>query len=172
MHVVQVSARLLQFPRLCCCCGHPGPSEAYQASATRTTGKKVVKTDTRTWTFPICRDCLAWIAVQRAAHTLCGLFIVLLVCAAGGAVFGLASIREPAGVLFLLCGLVLGGVSPLAYKGWKSKQSRADAIKRDPACRIAPVVYVQWSGSVHTFRFASAVFCEQFRRANARKLLS
>jgi hypothetical protein len=171
VYVVQVSARLLQFPRLCCCCGRPGPSENYRASATRTTGKKVLKTDTRSWTFPICRDCLAWIAVQRAANGLWGLFIALLVCAAGGGVFGLVSIREPAGVLFLLCGLALGGISPFAYKGWKSKQSQADAIKPNPDCSTVPVVYVAWRGSVHTFQFASVVFCEEFRRANAKKVL-
>jgi hypothetical protein len=130
-----------------------------------------VKTDTRIWTFPICRDCLAWITVQRSANTLYRWFIGLLVCAAGGVVLGLVSIREPVGVLFLLCGLASGGISPFAYKGWKSKQSKADAIKPNPDCSTVPVLYVEWRGSVHTFRFASAVFCDEFRRANAKKLL-
>ena len=171
MYVVQVSARLLHFPRLCCGCGSPGPSEGYGASATRTSGKKVVKTDTRTWTFPICGDCLEWIAIQGSANTLRGLFIGLLVCSVTGVMIGFASIREPVGILFLLCGVALGGISPFAYKGWRRKQSLADGIKPDPDCSLKPVVYVEWSGSVHTFRFANLVFCEQFERANAKKLL-
>lgn len=93
MYTVHVSARLLHFPRLCCCCGRPDPSEEYRASAKRTTGKKVVKTDTRSWSFPICRECLDWITIQRSANALCGLFVVLLVCAVEGVMFGLVSIR-------------------------------------------------------------------------------
>jgi hypothetical protein len=131
----------------------------------------VVKTDTRSWTFPICRKCLDWIAVQRAANTLCGLFIVLVICAVAGLVFGLPLIGERTGVGLLLCGVGLGCISPLAYMGWQSKKSQADAVKPDPDCRTVPVVYVEWSGSVHTFRFASAVFCGQFRRANVKKVL-
>ena len=107
---------ITSLPPLCCCAGSR-PTEEFHATASRTTGKRVVRTDSRSWTFPICADCLDWIEVQQAATTLLYVFIGLVVCAAGSIVIGLAFIRESAGILLLICGLALGGFSPFVLIG-------------------------------------------------------
>jgi hypothetical protein len=102
---------------------------------------------------------------------LAGLFIGFLIFGVGGVMIGLATIREPVGITLLVGGIVSGGTSSFAYKGWKNKQSQANRMKPAPGCEVVPVVYVEWSGSVHIFKLANAAFYEQFRQANAGKVL-
>src|SRR5262249_22120958 len=110
MYVVKVSARILPLPHLFFLCGRANGPREYRASATRTTGKKVIKTDTRTWAFPICGSCLGWIAVQRLATMLCWLFFGLLLLGIGAAVAGVVSIQKPAGIPLLLGGIAAAAV--------------------------------------------------------------
>jgi hypothetical protein len=171
LYCVQVSARLLHFPRVCCSCGSGAPDQHFRASATRTTGKKVVKTDMRSWDFPICSGCLRWISQQRSANSMRGGFIALVIFAVLGVVVGVILIREPVGIFAILLGALLGAIAPFVYQSWQKKQAAADKIKPSAGCMIEPVVYNGWSGTVHTFYFSSGVFCEQFPLANANKLL-
>lgn len=170
--LVQVSARILHFPPLCCCCGtSSGVTEHFRASSTRTTGKKVIKTDTRSWTFPLCVPCRRWIGVQKTATALLGLFVALILLGILGVAVGINSIHKPAGVGYLAAGVVLLLLSPLACLGWLSKQKQADAIRPAPECAVAPVKYLGWHGSVHTFHFTNHAYCQRFQVANANKLL-
>lgn len=185
MYTVQVSARKLNLPRLCCCCARPDPSEQYLAEATRESGKRVIKIQTRSWKFPICRECVDWIDVQKAATKSLLTFIIILACAAILIMLGLFVILtpepskpkskpdepKPSSVPCFVLGVPLAVISPLFYKNWKKKQSKADALKPDPDCDTEPVKYVEWSGTVHTFEFTNRVFCEKFQYANVNKLV-
>lgn len=55
---VLISAKQIPMPTACVCCGQP-PNATMQARATRTKGKRVVRSESREWTFPACTRCLA-----------------------------------------------------------------------------------------------------------------
>jgi hypothetical protein len=78
---------------------------------------------------------------------------------------------QPAWLFALLGAVVLAVVAPLARSSWQAAQLIADDAKPLPSCRMEPVEYDGWSGSIHTFYFANSEFCERFRAANARKLV-
>ena len=165
MRCVQVSARLLNFPAVCCCCGISEPSTHYCATATRTTGKRVVRTDSRSWNFPLCSHCSEWMRRQHVANANRSLFVALIVLAFLGLVFGIA--LPPV----VLLGIVCGAISPFIFKRWRRNQAAADKIKLQPHCVTEPVVYSGWNGATHTFYFSCSAFTQQFCIANAQKLV-
>lgn len=59
--IAEFNAVRLRFPKLCCCCGQRSPGAWFQASHTRTRGIRVIRMDTRTTDFPICRKCSDWL---------------------------------------------------------------------------------------------------------------
>jgi hypothetical protein len=160
-------------PNRCCCCARPNASSEFRAAHTRTTGKKVVKHDTREWSFPLCGECRAWMRLQKLARVFCGLFFasvagaigVLLVSAAGS---GLTTrVRLSVGLLAI-------GVAFLAiafFKLWREKQVGANTMKPAPDCRLIPVRYDGWNGSVHHFRFTNEGFVQNFAHVNRGKLV-
>jgi len=171
LYCVQVSARLLHFPNFCCCCGARDAGGQFCAVATRTTGKKVVRTESRSWKFPLCDECQPWMQQQHAANAARGWFFGLVLFAVLGVVGGIGLLPSPAGCLGIVVGMLLGGGAPFFYISWQRSQKTADQVKPAPHCVVRPVVYDSWSGSVHTFYFACREFTERFRAANARKLL-
>jgi hypothetical protein len=74
-------------------------------------------------------------------------------------------------VFALVLALLLAVAVPLLHGAWKKAQAAADDVRPSRGCRLEPVVYEGWSGSVHTFYFTNADFCDLFRAANARKLV-
>ena len=54
---LQVSAKILSWPRQCACCGGEANAEL-RAAASRTTGKRVQHTTTSWWHVPYCNSCL------------------------------------------------------------------------------------------------------------------
>lgn len=171
MYTVKVSARLLNFPSTCCCCGSVGAKERYRASSTRRTGKRVVKTDTRAWDFPICDNCLNWISCERSARTY-GIFVIaFLLLGLCSITLGLVDIKESIRVILLITGMGLLVLSSLLFIFWRRERAEADNVKPDPSCTTVPVVYVGWNGSVHTFLFSNTIFCDLFERANAKKIV-
>jgi tellurite resistance protein len=53
---IAVSARTLQMPSLCACCGGQ-PSTTVRASATRVRGVRAIKTESNAWDIPYCARC-------------------------------------------------------------------------------------------------------------------
>jgi hypothetical protein len=141
---VKVSANLINFPRACCCCGREGADKTFKALSKRTTGKRVIKTNTRTWNFPICESCDRWIQsvglVKGMAWVVCLLLLFTF---------------APSLLIVLPLALFL------IYKQTSKK----------PGCRSKPVVYTGWQGTVHTFLIANQSFYELFTAANNKKLV-
>ena len=171
MYCVQVSARLLHFPDVCCCCGAGGANGRFRVTATRTTGKKVVRTESQSWDFPLCDECQEWMRQQHAANTARRWFIALIVFAALGIVVGIDKLPQPGSILSIAVGMLLGAIAWFVFGSWQRCQKAADRVKPAGHCVLQPVVYSGWSGSVHTFYFACREFTERFRAANARKVL-
>ena len=58
MYCVEISARIIHWPRACAC---RRPNTTLEISSTRVTGKRVIHTHTKSWEAPYCRKCLAHI---------------------------------------------------------------------------------------------------------------
>lgn len=175
MPCVKVSARILRFPSVCCCCGSGCPQTWFRATATRTTGKKVIRTDSRSWDFPLCHKCESWMDLQHAANAAYRWFVAFIVFAVLGFLSGVLSLFGSlpilAGVVGMVTTMVSGLVSPFVYESWQRRQSEANRQKPADHCRLHPVVYDGWYGSVHTFYFSCPRFTSHFQAANAKKLL-
>lgn len=172
MYEVRISARLLSFPRMCCCCGGNSPDSTYTASYTRTTGKKVVKKQTKSWNFPICSGCSEWIEAVRAAQTVglgfgCAFVLGVIVLSIGIAVF----LEEGPGRTAIAVGLLMVYFSGLMFRRWRRAKVAADDLLPADVCNTTPVVYNGWDGTVHTFLFANVKFRGMFVAHNIKKVL-
>jgi hypothetical protein len=187
-YTVRVSARILSFPGLCCCCTQEEGHQRYCAKHTRTTGVEVIRTDTRWWEFPICGRCLRWIGLEQDANRWHGSFAALVVfgllALVGGIIYGIAVASEAefdadrisrpailAAYIVCLCGLLLLVLSPLALWAYRKAQAKADWAKPHLVCSTQPVIYDGWDGSVHTFTFSNVAYSALFIRSNAKKIL-
>jgi hypothetical protein len=166
MHEISLSAKLIRFPRRCCCCGAADAANKYEAIATRTSGKRVVRTDSRSWSFPICSQCLEWVRAKNVAKALSrflllvvlGMSIALYVHYSNGAdsifpeIIGVASVAA----LFFI---------------WRRFRAKANHLKRNSGCRFPPVQYLGWQGTVHTFILTNSDFTTEFQHSNEKKLV-
>lgn len=168
MFQVQVSARTLNWPQRCACCSGAADS-SFAASYTRTTGKRVIRNDTRGWQVPYCSTCLHHVRLKQEADNLAGLGCGAIVLAIAVAV-GLSMVISTAGlVIGVILGVVLGAwVQQLRQQ----KTGEAKAAMTPVCCSVDPaVVYHGWYGSVHSFTFTNGEYADLFRGANAKKLI-
>jgi hypothetical protein len=174
-YFLQISARMLSWPQHCACCG--GTSDAFfHASATKTTGKRVVNTRTSWWEIPYCSSCLLHVTKYKSAAQIivAGIGIALIVgfviffmsFVAGGAI-------ELVGTFLLLAFLV--GVGIIVAAVVMSRNAKAEALKLlGPNC-VSPdaaVAYTGWYGTAHNFVFASKSYADEFVALNHRKTMS
>ncbi len=160
--LVQVSARMIAFPKTCACCG--GHADAQLAvTASRTRGKRVVRTETRGWHFPYCESCIAHVRAWSAANgnevIALGVVIAIVVGAAA---------HWAAGVGVGLLSLIPAAI----YSSVKRKHIRA-AQCAPGCCEAKPAVaYIGWDGSVQSFEITSPTFAATFMQINQRKLVN
>jgi hypothetical protein len=159
MYKVSVSARILRSPNMCCCCARPNPNGKFNAVATRTTGKRVVRTQERSWEFPMCTECIEWRESVLKGRTV---LTFTFVSSALTFYVGLENL-----LLFLVCLGCSIGLAVLFY--FIDKNS--DKIKISTATSVTPAVYHEWNGSVHYFSLSNKEFHEQFCSANQSKLI-
>ncbi len=89
---VEVSARLIRWPDRCACCLGRA-NTVHETTHTRVTGKKVIRTDSRSWQVPYCTNCLDHVdaASKAKSITTAGAYSVLgcgLLVGAGVAFLG------------------------------------------------------------------------------------
>ncbi len=175
MYRVKVSARLLHFPKQCCCCGDNRSGSEYRAVASRTKGTKVVRTESKWWDFPLCPECSEWMDTQHSANSSRNWFLGFVVLALLTLPLGITLILSPQtvafGVLLILAGLVVGIFAPFQFKTWRRGQTLANELKPHRSCYLEPVVYSGWNGTVHTFYFTQQLFCQSFMMLNEKKLV-
>lgn len=86
---LRFSARILHQPTRCCCCHGPGATGRWVARYTRRTGKRVVRTASKSWSFALCARCETWIGEEdkaKRARSAANVARVacILACAVGG----------------------------------------------------------------------------------------
>ena len=74
--IVEVSARKVTVPATCVCC-HGHADGDFSASFTRTSGKRVIREQTRSWAFPCCHRCLAHVRLWNSAGTIALIVVVV-----------------------------------------------------------------------------------------------
>lgn len=171
MPEVSVSARILSFPNLCCCCGSGRPSTSYDAISTRTSGKKVIRQQSRGWSFPLCTACSRWMQAEKAALMMKAIFIWMLIGGGIGFFGGIGSLPKPVGIILIVLAVGTFAASPFVWQIYTKKRFRANRVKPDSLCDLRPVAYLGWNGSIHTFDFANDDFMDAFIQANRKKVL-
>ena len=170
---VKISARILHFPTVCCCCGSV-PEMKITATSTRVTGKRVVRSEQRSWPFPICSACYD--------HS------VLFAQADGDRVE--AARLKTQGVSWIVVGvllsacvvglpfLVMGPINLLVQSPAKLAAAIAGELRAERymskrcRCRTDIVVYHEWAGTVHSFEFGSDDYARAFVALNRAKVVS
>ena len=172
---IQVSAHLLTWPRLCACCSRPATTDV-APSYTRVSGKRVVRTNTRSWRVPVCATCAEHSSIYgrttgATARAITWGVAILVVSGVLGAVAGSSDgAINPA---FVALGTI-GTIAVLVMLLTRAHADRRTAagLLQDTCCSVAyPVVYHGWSGSVHSFHFRNGVYAQAFADANAKKML-
>ncbi len=171
---VQVSARILRFPPYCACCAEPTQG-SYDFVATRVTGKRIIRTTSKSWAFPYCSRCVAhaqhwpnWTGCLEAFATLFigGLVWIVLVVLFPKS----AALSTFIGFIATIClgVLIIGGGMA------RAQTQREKAVSMcGPTC-AAPfwaVNYEGWSGSVHQIQLYSERYAVYFAGANRTKLV-
>lgn len=157
---VDLSAQIASFPSECACCSGSAGGE-FEAVATRTTGVKVVRTHTRSFSVPYCAACLEHVSTFQSAQStrkfgfwmLFGGLVVCLLSPIAG-LLGVAS-----GVFILIGAISLG--------------RRAESERRTScACAGPAVEFIGWDGSVKMMDFTSMRYAARFASANAKKIIN
>jgi hypothetical protein len=160
---VVVSAKTISVPRRCACCG-AAPDSELEVTASRTTGKRVVRTRTNSWTYPYCSRCLGHVREIEsvgAAAVAC-----FLVGAVGGLVVGVA-LSGGVGLGFAVIAFVVGAI----FDGQRKSRIR-NQLPSECATAARAVRYLGWNGTVQVFDFVSADYAAAFASANRSKLVN
>lgn len=161
---VDISAQTINFPPICACCGGP-PDAVVGATATRTTGVRVVRQTSQGWDFPYCTRCIAHVtALHKARGVQTALIIAgaLLSLVVGMAVgnFGLTCI-----LALIFCGAAIL-IGRILIKNAEATKG-ANCANCDGAVR-----YNGWHGSCHFFVLDSPHYAYHFMHANINKLVN
>jgi hypothetical protein len=161
---VDLSGQKFVFPQNCACCGGP-PETTFTASASRSRGKKVVHTTTKSWEFPYCKKCCEHVAAAKGAVA-ATTFIVL----AAVIVALYVAIAWEQGAI----GLLLGAGGLACSGGINSRlMSKAKALCSAGCVTVKPAVsYLGWQGSCHMFGINSPAYARAFMLANQNKLVN
>ena len=165
MRKIKLSARLLAFPKQCCCCNAMFPSDEYVASAIRTKGKRVIATTTRSWAFPICKKCHSWIRADEVASKMrmVLLFSIVIACI-------VPLLKNEKSDVLLFWGIPLGFVIGI-FTIWLRSRRHARAIKPAATCCNPPVIFLGWDGTVMNFLLENEDFLIEFEKLNTDKVI-
>lgn len=160
---VHISGQFITRPHECACCAGI-PDREIDATARRTTGKRVKRTQEKTWSFPYCSACMAhkqkWDGAIGALFAGIGVGVVLILW---GWVAKTLAFALP------LALLLVGVACLVTYFGIRA----ANALRHeDCTSASATVRYLGWNGSVHSFDIDSEYFALALMHANRTKLVN
>lgn len=166
--IVSVSGQIVSVPRQCACCGAL-PDGELLVSATRTPGKRVVKTDTRTWAFPYCSACLRHVNQWHSADTIMFVGLGLVAC---GFLAGLCLILFHPALMLLGVAASAAGLAGVIALVLTTKNGARSLCKAECVCPARAVGYLGWNGTVQSFSFVSGQYTTAFARGNLKKLVN
>jgi hypothetical protein len=173
MYTLQVTGNLsnsiMNCPDMCCCCGRgdatkslwvsmKNPQNIYERRKRRTPIK-----DKKYLNFPICKECIAWVASQQVKKT----FLMLNSCYFILGFIGLFTVilspaKEDLELLlkfFLIIYLVT--MFPFVIIMLIRRPKKTSSI-----CHPTPVKYLGYSNNTHTLEFSNRDFYERWMAIN------
>lgn len=162
MEKVCFSAKILKLPNLCCSCGIKGAEFKYIANTSRKSGKRIVKIQSKSWSFPICSKCLIWINADNNQRIILKIFFFgILFC-----LIYLLINYSLSNLLIIICILIFVGIF------WKTQKVKANDLKPNSNCFNPPIEYLGWDGSIHIFSIYNADFKNVFIKLNEKKIIN
>jgi hypothetical protein len=168
MHI-RVSAKILNLPNLCCCCGSTGATEKYEARAATTAEKQEVKAMGNAWNFPICHRCNSWLEAKRNASIWLAISLIAGFLLAVGLLISLS--QEGEGPRRWAISAIFFVFASFCLITHQKKRRDSARLKVRAACTRQPVQYEGGSGSVHGFDFANEEFARAFLVINSKKIV-
>lgn len=159
---VEVSGKLISFPPICACCRKPADTEL-GASASRSSGKRVVRVTTFAWSFPYCSACVQHTVVLKQGDEAFSLVVIVAGILAVLVCFGSVLAGIATGILGLIIAAFL--------RSRKEKEARR-LCSPECACSKRAVDFLGWQGTVQSFYFWNAKYAAQFMNSNASKLVN
>jgi hypothetical protein len=153
---VEVSGYQFIFPQICACCGSP-PDRVLTVSASKKSGKKVVRTQINTWDFPYCSRCIK--------HKNSADFAIIVVAIIAITVF---IIFTP---LNVTVGLFVALAISLPLYLWLWSQAKK-LCSENCVCVRKAVRFVNWDGTRQVFEIVSPKYASAFMRENPKKLIN
>lgn len=162
---VHVSARKITFPRLCPCCSQESDTEV-EITASRTTGKRVVKTVTKSWEFPYCKKCMEHTAVWNSR--IYG-YLFILISLAVSMFTCLADVEsETLSATFWLSMIIGASIGGVIH--WKVGNKAKEMCSSSCAAPGVGVEFLGWDGAVQSFSFTNQKYALAFMSSNRTKL--
>src|SRR5262249_40607934 len=126
--------------------------------------KRVIHSETRSWSIPYCGRCLDHISRLRTAKWVTTALAVL------AAIVVVSESSSGNGAAAVIAALVLGGGVTWA---WGRLVRRGPAPGVETCATVAEAVaYLGWEGSFHSFEFSSLDYTVRLARANERNLVN
>lgn len=161
---VDVSGQKFIFPPICACCGGHANGTVI-AQANRTTGKRVVRTSSKSWDFPYCQNCLAHVKAARNASTVQSVGVIASLFFGG--IIGLAVNSLIASIIISgLCVILSLTIGHVLLEGAR-KMCSPDCVNVRTA-----VQYRGWYGNCHSFYIQSQEYAFAFMKSNEKKLIN
>jgi len=161
---IDLSGNKFTFPQQCACCGE-SPETTLSASASKSTGKRVVHTTSKSWEFPYCTRCASHVRAAREAVTAITIIAIVSVIVALYLHFGV----DQSGIgLFV----ALAGIGTAIYLH-QVLMAKAKAMCSASCVTVKSAVgYVGWQGTCHMFEVLSSQYALAFMVANQSKLVN
>lgn len=161
---VHVRGPSIEFPSCCVCCA--GSADRHWAlAATKSKGKRVVRTETREINVPVCARCQAH--AEAYAHS------VLSVKVGGVLTLGATLLGATASGPVPLSALALGVCGGATFAGWYWAMHRAERAASPTCGSLATAAsYDGWDGRVYTLTFYGREFARAFVTKNAPRIVN
>ncbi len=161
---VDLSGHKFIFPQHCACCGAM-PQTTLAASASRSTGTRVVHTTSKSWDFPYCAQCTEHVRIANNAASTTAIIVTVSLIIASYLYF-MTSVQILGG-LVAVAGIV-GSI--FAYNSLMTQAN--NLCGQGCACVKSAVGYLGWQGSCHMFEITSPGYASAFMVANQSKLVN
>lgn len=161
---VEVSGRQFIFPSLCACCGTHSET-SFTVSASKSTGKKKVRTETHTWDFPYCTCCIKHVNAESSAASLSCLIVIATVIVVG---YLIVNINIFWLSIFLSVGIIAAAIWIIS-----KLYAQAQLMRNANCCCLSKAVdFLSWDGTHQIFEITSHKYALAFMIANKQKLIN
>jgi hypothetical protein len=160
---IDLSGQSFVFPDKCACCGQPPDSEL-AASASKSSGKKVVHTKTNVWDFPYCGRCVGHVKSAEGARAVAWILGILSIVL--GLFLGYA-VNATTGMVIGFLAIIGTGLIHKSQMAQARAQCSVDCV-----CVGRAMAYLGWHGTLHQFDVHSPHFARDFVVANQSKLVN